>query len=84
MLCKTPNEVFVDSIGLVLEKHMKLRRPGKQIIFVSEMHIDWNGSVVSKTDNELIQVKEEGWTGFSEGWHGGSKGFPESKARGKS
>ena len=24
----------------------------------------------------LIQVKEEGWTGFSEGWQGCSSGFP--------
>ena len=84
LLCRTPNEVCVDSIGSVLEKHMKPRRPGKQIIFVIEMHIDWNGSVVSKTDNGLIQVKEEGWTGFSEGWHGGSEGFPKGEVRGKS
>ena len=32
----------------------------------------------------LIQVKEEGWPGFSEGWQGGSEEFPEGKARGKS
>ena len=32
----------------------------------------------------LIQVKEEGWTGFSEGLQGCSERFPESKARGKS
>ena len=32
----------------------------------------------------LIQVKEEGWTGLSEGWQGSSEGFPEGKARGKS
>ena len=32
----------------------------------------------------LIRVKEEGWTGFSEGWQGGSKEFPEGEARGKS
>ena len=32
----------------------------------------------------LIQVKEEGWTGFSEGWQGCSGGFPEGEARGKS
>ena len=28
-------------------------------------------------DIGLIQVKEEGWTGFSEGWQGCSEGFPE-------
>ena len=32
----------------------------------------------------LIQVKEEGWTRFSEGWQGCSEGFPEGKARGNS
>ena len=32
----------------------------------------------------LIQVKEEGWTGFSKGWQGCSEGFPEGKAQGKS
>ena len=28
----------------------------------------------------LIQVKEEEWTGFSEGWQGCSEGFPEGEA----
>ena len=32
----------------------------------------------------LIQVKEEGWKGFSEGWQGCSEGFPERNAPGKS
>ena len=32
----------------------------------------------------LIQVKEEGWTGFSVGWQGCSGGFPKGKTRGKS
>ena len=32
----------------------------------------------------LIQVKEKGWTGFSEGWQGCSEGFPEGEARWKS
>ena len=36
-----------------------------------------NGLVL---DIELIQVKEEGWTGFFEGWQGCSEGFPEGKA----
>ena len=51
--CKTPNEIVVEYIWSVLEKHMKYQRPGKQIIFVSEMHIDWSGPVFSKTDNVL-------------------------------
>ena len=54
-LCKTPNEAVVESIGSVLKKHMKLQTPGKQITCVSEMHIDWNGPVVSKTDNVLAR-----------------------------
>ena len=40
LLCKTPKKVFVERIGSVLEKHLKPQRPRKQIIFVSEMHID--------------------------------------------
>ena len=32
----------------------------------------------------LIQVKEEGWMGFSDGWQGCSEGFPKGRARGKS
>ena len=37
-----------------------------------------------KGETGLIRVKEEGWTGFSDGWQGCSKGFPEGEARGKS
>ena len=55
LLCKTPNEAVVESIGSVFEKHMKPQRPGKQINFVNEMHIDWNGPVVSKADNILAR-----------------------------
>ena len=32
----------------------------------------------------LIQIKEEGWTGFSECREACSEGFPEGKATGKS
>ena len=35
-------------------------------------------------ENGLIRVKEEGWTGFSDGWQGCSEGFPEGEAQGKS
>ena len=35
-------------------------------------------------ENGLIWVKEEGRTGFSQGWQGCSDGFPEGEARGKS
>ena len=45
---------------------------------LSDWHVRlslWNG---------LIQVKEEGWTGFSKGWQGCSEGLPEGKAQAKS
>ena len=32
----------------------------------------------------LIQIKGEGWTGFSEDWQGCSEGFHEGEAQGKS
>ena len=37
--------------------------------------------IYSTADIRLIQVKEEGWTGFSKGWQGWSEGFPEGKAQ---
>ena len=37
-----------------------------------------------KAWNGLIQVEEEGWTGFSKGWQGCSEGFAEGEAWGKS
>ena len=42
------------------------------------------GSMILLMCIGLIQVKEEGWTGFSKGWQGCSEGFPEGEARGKS
>ena len=41
-------------------------------------------SALYRQQTGLIQVKEEGWTGFSEGWQGCSEGFPKGKAQGKS
>ena len=32
----------------------------------------------------LIQEKDHGWTGFSDGWQGCSEGFTEGEAQGKS
>ena len=43
-----------------------------------ETGLPYTGMVILMTG--LIQVKEEGWTGFSEGWQGCSEGFPEGKA----
>ena len=34
---------------------MKSERPGKQTSFTNEMHIDWNGPVLSKADNLLAR-----------------------------
>ena len=39
----------------MLQKHMKSERPGKQTSFTNEMHIDWNGPVLSKADNLLAR-----------------------------
>ena len=36
----------------------------------------------AEAETGLIQLQEEGWTGFSEGWQGCSEGFPKGKARG--
>ena len=36
-------------------------------------------AVSCNNQNELIQVKVEGWTRFSKGWHGWSKGNPEEQ-----
>ena len=35
------------------------------------------GNIEIGGDIRLIQVKEEGWTGFSDGWQGCSEGFPK-------
>ena len=53
LLCKTPNEAVVESLGSVLQKHMKPERSAKQSSFDSELHIDWNGPVVTKADSLL-------------------------------
>ena len=53
LLCKTPNEAVVESLGSVLQKHMKPERPAKQSSFDNELQIDWNGPVISKADNFL-------------------------------
>ena len=53
LLCKTPNEAVVESLGSVLQKHMKPERTAKQSIFDSELPIDWNGPVVDKADSLL-------------------------------
>ena len=56
LLCKTPNEAVVESMGSMLQKHMKPERPAKQSAFEAEMNIDWNGPVVSKSDHLLEEA----------------------------
>ena len=53
LLCKTPNEAIVESMGSILAKHMKLERNASGSSFEGEMHFDWNGIVVSRADNIL-------------------------------
>ena len=53
LLCKTPNEAVVESLGSLLQKHMKAERTAKQDTFNNELHIDWNGPVISKADRLL-------------------------------
>ena len=44
----------------------------------------WKLYIKQPRNTGLIQLKEEGWMGFSEGWQGCSEGFPEGEAGGKS
>ena len=53
LLCKTPNEAVVESLGSLLQKHMKPERSAKQNTFDSELHIDWNRPVISRADSQL-------------------------------
>lgn len=53
LLCKTPNEAIVESMGSMLQKHMKSERNAKQSAFEAEMNIDWNGPVVSRSEKLL-------------------------------
>ena len=40
ILCKTPNEAVVESMGSMLKKHMKPERNAKLTAFTADMHID--------------------------------------------
>ena len=53
LLCKTPKEAVVESMGLMLQKHMKPERNEKQTALTADMHIDRNGPVVSRADHLL-------------------------------
>ena len=40
LLCKTPNEAIVESMGSMLQKHMKPERNALQVAFEAELNID--------------------------------------------
>ena len=68
LLCKTPNEAVVESMGSMLQKHMKTERNAAQSAFEGEMHIDWNGPVVAKADH-LLNTSLDRKFGSRRRWH---------------
>ena len=68
LLCKTPNEAVVESMGSMLQKHMKSELNANQTAFTAEMHIDWNGPVVSRADH-LLSASLDRWFGSRKRWH---------------
>ena len=68
LLCKTPNEAVVESMGSMLQKHMKPERNANQSAFEGEMHIDWNGPVVSRADHLLSRSLDRKF-GSRKRWH---------------
>ena len=68
LLCKTPNEAVVESMGSMLQKHMKTERNAAQSAFEGEMHIDWNGPVVAKADH-LLNTSLDRKFGSRRHWH---------------
>ena len=53
---------FQDTLGSLLLKHMKPERKATQTAFTGEMHLDWNGPVVS-TAEYLIRASMDRWFG---------------------
>ena len=80
LLCKTPNEAVVESMGSMLQKHMKPERNATQSVYEDEMHIDWNGPVISRADT-LLSVSLDRKFGSRKRWHfkTGSSTFYTSK-----
>ena len=68
LLCKTPNEAVVESMGSMLQKHMKPERNAAQSAFEGEMHIDWNGPVLSRADHHLSSSLDRKF-GSRKLWH---------------
>jgi len=48
LLCKTPNESVVESMGSVAELHAKPQRNNMLNLFATEVFIDWNGPSLPK------------------------------------
>ena len=76
LLCKTPNQAVVESMGSMLQNHMKPERNANQTAFTADMHIDKNGPVVSRADHHLSASLNH-WFGSRMRWHfkTGSKTF---------
>ena len=64
-------------MGSMLQKHMKPERNCTQSAFEDEMHIDWNGPVVSRADS-LLSVSLDRRFGSRKCWNfktGSSKSY---------
>ena len=62
LLCKTPSEAVVESMGSMQQKHMKCN--AKQ---TAEIHTDLNGPVVSRADH--LSASLDCWFGSRKRWH---------------
>ena len=57
-----------DSLSSLLLKHMKPEGNATEAEFTEEMHITWNGPVVSRADH-LIRASLDRWFGSRGRWH---------------
>ena len=67
-------------MGSMLQKHMKPERNATQSVYEDEMHIDWNGPVISRADT-LLSVSLDRKFGSRKRWNfkTGSSTFYTSK-----
>ena len=59
---------FLDSLGLMLLKHMSPERNATLATITGDIHIDWNGPVVSRANN-LLSASLDSWFGSKDRWH---------------
>ena len=59
---------FLNSLGFLLLKHMSPEPNATQTTITGDLHIDWNGPVVSSVDH-LISASLDGWFGGRGRWH---------------